>query len=202
MDTKPSTAALCWMNQRLLPRQRRALRHPAAESMSICAEARVNTQRINQEQQMKAAMNRTLRRRILGTILLTTLMMCTASFTSAAPVEKRVVHNSKMSRSAIENLQRWVSSGHDAWCMSAQLVATAEMRRLVPEFAGYQYDLAALPLEMRSQAATSAVYTYHSVDGRTSYRITMRRYSWLKCIAGDVRSIVWVPAKTEVISNE
>ncbi|HMI53876.1 MAG TPA: hypothetical protein VK525_20345 [Candidatus Saccharimonadales bacterium] len=202
MDTKPSTAALCWMNQRSLPSQRRALRHPAAEFESICKEGAVNTRRINQEQKMKAAMSRTLRRRILGASLLTALMMCTASFVGATPVEKRVVQTSGITRSAIENLQRWVSSGHDAWCLNAQLVASAELRRLAPEFAGDQYELAALPLETRSHAATSVVYTYYSLDGRTSYRITMRRYCWLQAIAGNARSIVWVPAKTEVISNE
>ena len=202
MDTKPSTAALCWMNQRSLPSQRRALRHPAAEFELICAEGAVNARRINQEQKMKAAMSRTLRRRILGASLLTALMMCTASFVGATPVEKRVVQTSGITRSAIENLQGWVSSGHDTWCKSAQLVASAEIRRLAPEFAGYRYDLAALPLEIRSQAATSAVYTYHSLDGRTSYHITMRRYRWLQAIAGNASSIVWVPAKTEVISNE
>jgi hypothetical protein len=134
--------------------------------------------------------------------LLTALLMCTASFVGAMPVEKRVVHTSGISRSAIENLQRWVSSGHDAWCLNAQTVASAELRRLAPEFAGEQYDLAALPLETRSHAATSVVYTYHSLDRRTSYRITVRRYWWLQAIAGNAQSIVWVPAKTEVISSE
>jgi hypothetical protein len=142
-------------------------------------------------------------RRLSGAILLGALAIAAPTIASAAaPEQQQEVRISRIDRRAIENLQRWVSNGHDTWCKDAQLVASAEMRRIAPEFAGYQYDLASLPLEARSQAATRAVFTYTSLDGHKTYRITLRRYTWLLPLAGDARSIVWVPSRTEIITNQ
>jgi hypothetical protein len=143
------------------------------------------------------------RRRLLATTLLGCLVIAVPAIASAAPQQQqqREVRVPRSDRRAIENLQRWVSNGHDTWCKDAQLVASAEMRRIAPEFAGYQYDLASLPLETRSQAATRADFTYTSLDGHKTYRITLRRYAWLMPLTGDARSIVWVPSRTEIITN-
>jgi len=143
-------------------------------------------------------------RRLVVAILLGSLAMATPAGVSAAPQQQplqREVRVPRIDHRAIENLQRWVSGGHDTWCKDAQLVASAEMRRIDPEFAGYQYDLASLPLEKNSQAATSAVFTYTALDGHKTYRITLRRYAWLLPLAGDTRSIVWVPSRTEIITH-
>jgi hypothetical protein len=120
----------------------------------------------------------------------------------AAPKPHSIVRMRKVDRAAMENLQRWVNAGHASWCKDAQLVASAELRRVAPEFSGYQFDLVSLPLEAQSHAATRAVFTYTSLDGRTTYRITLRRYLWLLPLAGDVRSIVWVPARVEIANHE
>lgn len=144
-------------------------------------------------------------RRLAAAILVGSLALAAPIVASVAPQQeqqqRRQVRALRVDRAAVENLQRWVSSGHDAWCKDAQLVASAEMRRIAPEFAGYQYDLASLPLEPRTQAATRAVFTYTSLDGHKTYRITLRRYAWLLPLAGDARSIVWVPSRTEIITK-
>lgn len=135
-------------------------------------------------------------------LFLVALVIAMPVLAGAQSLSRKAVYTPKIDRSVIENLQRWVNDGHDAWCKDAQPVASAEMRRIAPEFSGYQYDLAALPLESHSQAATRAVFTYHSLDGHTTYRITLRRYAWLKPLVNDTRSMIWIPAQTEVTIHE
>ena len=76
------------------------------------------------------------------------------------------------------------------------------MRRLAPDFSGYQFDLASLPLEREAGGDDTAIFSYTSFDGRLRYRITLRRYRWLKAIAGEEQQIVWVPAETEVLTKD
>ena len=157
--------------------------------------SRINVARVGQ-------MERSLRRTIVGVVLLGILAAVSPLMAMAQGSVRKVVHVSHLNRQGIENLQRWVSAGHDSWCKNSQMVASAEMQRLAPDFSGYRYDQTALPIESRSHGTVKAVYTYYSADGHTAYRITLRRYAWLRPIAGNARSIVWIPAKTEVISNE
>jgi hypothetical protein len=146
---------------------------------------------------------RTYRRRFTDAMLLVALAIAAPTMADATPQPSQdEVHVRRIDRQAIENLQRWVSAGHDTWCKDAQLVASAEMRRIAPEFAGYQYELASLPLETQTQAAARTVFSYTSLDGRKTYRITLRRYHWLLPLAGDARSIVWVPSRTEIITKQ
>jgi hypothetical protein len=214
MSTKASTAALGRNCQRLFLRQRRAPRHSAggftfedqhhnfASIEPDAKEPSMNAQTIITKEAPVEEIYRIFRRRLCAAMLLGSLAIAAPAIASAAPQQQqREVRVPRIDRRAIENLQRWVSNGHDTWCKDAQLVASAEMRRIAPEFAGYEYDLASLPLETRSQAATRAVFTYTSLDGRKTYRITLRRYAWLLPLAGDTRSIVWVPTRAEVITN-
>jgi len=145
---------------------------------------------------------RTIRRRLIGALLLGVGIFVIPMVAAAAPVEHKRFGVPKLDRRAIENLQRWVSDGHDAWCKDPQLVASMEMRRIAPDFAGYQFDLASLPLEKELSGVDRVVFKYTSVDGRTMYRITLRRYAWLLPIAGEQKSIVWVPTRTEIVSNQ
>ena len=201
MDTKASTAALSWTIQRWLLNQRRAPRHPAAEFTTECEEDVMKTKFSKMDVARAGQMERSFRRRIMGIVLLGILTALPVMATAQSSV-RRVVHVSHLNKEAIENLQRWVSAGHDSWCKNSQMVASAEMQRLALGFSGYRYDQTALPIESRTRGTRQAVYTYYSADGHTAYRITLRRYSWLQPIAGNARSIVWVPAKTEVISSE
>jgi hypothetical protein len=144
---------------------------------------------------------RTIRRRFIAAVLLGAVSFVVPVVAAAAPVPHREVRTLRVDRRAIENLQRWVSDGHDGWCRDAQMVASAEMRRMAPDFSGYQFDLASLPLEKELDAADRVVFSYTSFDGRVTYRITLRRYAWLTAIAGEKRSIIWVPAETEIITK-
>jgi hypothetical protein len=216
MSTKASTAALRRNCQRSFLRRRRVPRHSAsgltfedlrhnfASFIPIAKETPMNAQAIITKEVPVEKIYRIFRRRLFAAILVGSLALAAPAIASAAPQQQqqREVRVPRIDRRAIENLQRWVSNGHDMWCKDAQLVASAEMRRIAPEFAGYEYDLASLPLETRSQAATRAVFTYTSLDGRKTYRITLRRYAWLLPLAGDTRSIVWVPTRTEIIANQ
>jgi hypothetical protein len=139
--------------------------------------------------------------RTLLAVLAGSMMIVAPAIAAASPLPHKEVSIPRVDRRVIENLQRWVSGGHDTWCKDARLVASAEMQRIAPEFAGYEYDLVSLPLETKSQAAMRAEFTYTSLDGRKTYRITLQRYAWLLPLAGDARSIVWVPSRTEIITN-
>jgi hypothetical protein len=149
----------------------------------------------------KMASSRAVRRRVIGALLVGVFSFVVPVIAAASPAPQKVVKVPVIDRRAMENLQRWVNDGHDEWCKDARMVASAEMRRMTPEFAGYQFDLAALPLEKEGQEANRAVFRYSSMDGRVTYRITLRRYEWLLPIAGSRKSIVWVPARTEILTK-
>ena len=50
--------------------------------------------------------------------------------------EDRITNERTINRAELENLQRWVSSGHADWCKDARLVAAEELWRLALE----EYD--------------------------------------------------------------
>lgn len=140
--------------------------------------------------------------RITFSLLLWTLGAATMNLTAAQtqPKEHRVVQNFSVDRATVENLQRWVNSGHDSWCRDPQLVAAAVLRRISPEFS--EYELTSLPLERERSQKTKAIYTFHSLDGRASYRITLRRYRYLRPMAGSLRQMIWVPESAEIITRD
>lgn len=121
----------------------------------------------------------------------------------ARPHSERVVLNRAINRAAIENLQRWVSSGHESWCKDARMVASAELRRIAPD---YDYsaggsELTALPLQTEFLTGTKAVFTWTPLDGRATYRLTVERFAWLLPMAGERGNIVWVPTSTEIVTH-
>ena len=119
----------------------------------------------------------------------------TAAADRPADVSRGVDH------AKVENLQRWVSAGHEEWCKDARLVAMDELKRLAPAFAGGPADLDAVPLDTESADGERAVFVWSSPDGRATYRVTVERFGWLLSIAGDANSIVWVPTHAEVIHH-
>ena len=109
----------------------------------------------------------------------------------------------RVSRRAVENLQRWVNGGHDTWCKDARVVASAELRRMAPEFSGDELDLVSLPLEPESKSSRRIVLAWSSVDGSARYRVILRRYEWLKpMVHNKVSDMVWVPVRVEMIRIE
>lgn len=116
------------------------------------------------------------------------------------PREHRMVLNFPDDRAKVEALQRWVNAGHDPWCRDPQLVAAATLRRVSPELPGY--ELAPFPLELEHNQKTKVVYTFHSIDGRTTYRITLRRNLYLLPTAGSLDRIIWIPENAEIITRD
>ena len=139
--------------------------------------------------------------RLAGGILAGLLAFAVPAASVAAPAERRVDVSRDLDRDKIENLQRWVSAGHEEWCKDARLVAIDELRRVAPFFGGNSADLDALPLDTESADAERAVLVWSSPDGRATYRVTVERFGWLLPIAGDANAIVWVPTHAEIIAH-
>jgi len=138
--------------------------------------------------------------RIAGA-LLAGMLAIGAPAAMAAAGERRIDLKTKLDRHKIENLQRWVSAGHEEWCKDARLVAMDELRRVAPAFAGNEADMEALPLDAEQASENRAVFVWTSPDGKASYRVTVERFEWLLPIAGEADSIVWVPTHAEIIAQ-
>jgi hypothetical protein len=138
--------------------------------------------------------------RITFSLILWTLGAASMNLAAAEPKEHRAVYNFSVERAKIEDLQRWVNAGHDSWCREPQLVAAVSLRRVLLESG--DFDLASLPLEVEHSQKTSAVYIFHSLDGNTTYRVTVRRYHWLLPVAGNLRKMIWVPEHAEILTRD
>src|SRR5882672_686790 len=213
-ENPASTAALSRFEISLS--QRRALRHPAGapgklKSFAVQLRRRIreevmngtfsrNASAKNAEQQAVSSSVKTLSIRIAGGVLAGMLAIATPA-TMATGAERRVEVSRDVDRVKIENLQRWVSAGHEEWCKDARLVATDELKRVAPAFAGASSDLEALPMDEESAEEGRAVFVWTSPDGKASYRVAVERFEWLLPIAGDADSIVWVPTHAEIIAQ-
>jgi hypothetical protein len=140
--------------------------------------------------------------RITFSLILWTLGAATMEIAAAQTREHREVRNFPMDRAHIETLQRWVNSAQDEWCRDPQLVASTAVRQVAPQLSESEFELASLPLEGEPSRVTKAIYTYHSLDGRTTYRITLRRFRWLLPTAGTFRQMIWVPERAEIITRD
>ena len=129
------------------------------------------------------------------------LLLAPPAARPAPPRDQHVVMNHTIDKAAIENLQRWVSAGHESWCKDARMVASQELLRIAPDFAGGQAELQALSLQTEFLAGTRAIFTWTPLDGRATYRVTVERYAWLLPIAGERDCIIWVPARIEIVAH-
>lgn len=100
-------------------------------------------------------------------------------------------------RAKAEDLQRWVNEGHDQWCRDPQLVAASALRRVSSDSSEFEPT----SLQLESNEKNKAVYTFHSLDGYTTYRITLRRYRFLLRTAGSFQRIIWIPETAEILSR-
>src|SRR5262249_52123533 len=139
---------------------------------------------------------RMLRAGMLGALLLVLPVVSTS-----APIVHKETRLRPVDRPAIENLQRWVNGGHDSWCRDAREVATAELRKTAPEFTGNRLDLVPLPAAGHKTPG-QALFGWTSLDGHATYSITLRRYDWLKPLAGKTSNTVWVPSKIVITRSE
>ena len=140
--------------------------------------------------------------RITFCLAMWTLGAMTMTIAEAETREHRAVETIHVERARVENLQRWVDAGHDAWCRNPQLVAAMTLRRIAPEFANYDFELASLTTDNGKSSSNRAIYSFHSIDGHTSYRITLRRFRWQGKTAASREDRIWVPVRSERITRE
>ena len=116
--------------------------------------------------------------------------------------EDRITNDRNINRSEVENLQRWVSSGHADWCKDARLVAAEELWRLAAEYSGDGFELNAISAEPIANGGNRVTFEWAPMDGRALYRVTVERFDWLLPIAKDTEAIVWVPTSMEIRIHE
>jgi len=215
MSQKLSTAALASCKRQLKLR-RRAPRHPAGEARRKSRSEGTSTFgqaliAVREEDTMSSnttnGSTRTIRQ-ILPVILRVTLFLAlwtlgAATMTVEAQTpEHRVIQQLPVSRRRVENLQRSVNSGHNGWCRDAKSVATQTIQRISPEFANDDFELASLTTQDGKPSGNKAVYTFHSLDGHRSYRVTLRRFGWQTKTAGAANDRIWVPVRVETITRD
>ena len=222
MSKKTSTAALDSFRKGQLRNQRRAPRHPTGEERSKKVWKQRGNERAREFGQAQivvrreSAMNKNANsgaagtfRAILPVILritfclaMWTLGVMTMSIAEAQTREQRVAQRIPVDRARVENLQRWVDAGHDTWCRDPQSVAAMALRRVAPEFSNYDFELASLTTGNETVSPTQAVYTFHSIDGRTSYRISLRRFRWQSKTTVSPNERIWIPVRSEKLTRE
>ncbi len=116
--------------------------------------------------------------------------------------EDRIVNERTVNRAEVENLQRWVSSGHADWCKDARLVAAEELWRIAAEYSGDGFELNEIAAEIIANGGDRVTFEWAPLDGRAQYRVTVERFDWLLPIAKDTEAIVWVPTSTEIRVHE
>lgn len=222
MSKKTSTAALESICKRRLTNRRRAPRHPAGEKRNNEAGKQRNNERVAAFGQALIAVRREDvmdRKNVRGaaarfTVILPVILritFCLAMWTLGAMTmtiaeaqtrEERVVQKIPVYRARVENLQRWVDAGHDTWCRDPQFVAAMALRRVAPEFSNYDFELASLTTGNEKVSPTQAAFTFHSLDGHSSYRITLRRFRWQNKTASSPNKRIWIPVRSERITRE
>ena len=139
--------------------------------------------------------------RIAFSLLLWTLGFASMNLVEAQVKPRRVVRDYPFDRTKLEHLQRRVNEGHDTWCRDPKLVASAALNRVAPGVANSEFELASLPNERTTARGTKSIYTFASLDGRTTYQVNLRRYRYLLPIAGTPDKIVWAPVRIETITR-
>jgi hypothetical protein len=216
MEPKASTAALePDVHRKSALRRRRIPRHPAGGSRKqgsreaskdeeLTRGAEIQSER--EEEAMrgwKRIESRTRREvgkklRAMRAVIVAALLFVAPVVAAAGPVSHKETRIPRVDRRAIENLQRWVNGGHEAWCKDAREVATMELHRVAPEFSGDRLDLVSLPANTHKTNAAQAEFSWTSLDGSASYQITVQRYDWLKPLASSISGTVWVPSRVEI----
>jgi hypothetical protein len=222
MSKKTSTAALDSICKGRLTNRRRAPRHPAGGKRNNEVRKQGSNGRAKEFGQARIVVRREdamHRNSVRGTIekvkvilpVILRITFCLAMWTlgalsmtiaEAQTREHRAVETIPVDRARVENLQRWVDAGHDTWCRNPPLVAAMTLRRIAPEFANYDFELASLTNGNEEISPARAVYTFHSVDGYTSYRITLRRFRWHRKAGVSIDGQIWVPVRSEKLTRD
>jgi hypothetical protein len=154
-----------------------------------------------EKRNMRSGLKRTIGIGVAG-MLAGAMTLAPLAAASSVGKEERIVNERAINRAEVENLQRWVSSGHADWCKDARLVAAEELWRLAPEYSGDGLELNAISGETNAAGGDRVTFEWASMDGRAVYRVTVERFDWLLPIASDTEAIVWVPTSTEIRTHE
>jgi hypothetical protein len=203
MSRKPSTAALDSFRHSSFPIRRRAPRHPAGEAVNTITAIQEETMNltITSHPYRKTRINSTVVLHISLALLLAFLAIFTTSSASAQTKPHPLVKTYPLNRANAENLQRWVNAGHDTWCRDPKLVAAHTLEQFAPGIADSTYELASQPVVRKLSGGRTVTYTYHSLDGQTTYGVTLRRPPWLRPTAGSTNKTVWLPTRLEIALN-
>jgi hypothetical protein len=215
MSAKASTAALESLASRSLPNQRRVPRHPAGAKHSRGKDRVTKVQAVQTAILREDAMNGNNQfatsihhktivpviLRITFSLLLWTLGLASMNLVEAHVKTQRVVRDYPVDRAKLEHLQRWVNAGHDTWCRDPKLVASAALHRVAPGLADSEFELASLPSGRTNVHGTKSIYTFASLDGRSTYQVTLRRYRWLLPVAGTPDRVVWATVRIATITR-
>lgn len=139
--------------------------------------------------------------RITLTLLLAFLAISTTPAANAQTTSHRLVKTYPLNRANAENLQSLVNAGHDTWCRDPKLVAAHTLDQFAPGIADSTYELASQPVVHKLSNGRTVTYTYHSLDGQTTYRVTLQRPQWLRSTAGSLNKTVWLPTRLEILTN-
>ena len=153
------------------------------------------------EKKIRAGVMRAFAIRVVG-MLAGAMTLVPLAAAGAVREEDRITNERIINRREVENLQRWVSSGHADWCKDARLVAAEELWRLATEYSGDGFELNAISAEPIANGGNRVTFEWAPMDGRALYRVTVERFDWLLPIAKDSESIVWVPTSTEIRVHE
>jgi hypothetical protein len=180
-------------NRIISPNGHKKIETPKEKNMSAQS---VTTNSVPKQNMIPMVLNITVN------LLLWTLGLAAMSVAHTENEPQRIVQEFQIDRSRVENLQRWVDSGHDTWCRSANLVAQSTLQRIAPEYLAADLELTSVPTEAEQLGPDKTVYTYHSLDGRITYRVTVARCPWLLHSGNSKDALVWVPIRTEKITQE
>jgi hypothetical protein len=153
------------------------------------------------ERNMRRGLKRALGIGVLG-MLAGAMTFAPLAAAGGVREEDRITNDRTINRAEVENLQRWVSTGHADWCKDARLVAAEELWRLAPEYSGDGFELNAISAEPIASGSNRVTFEWAPLDGRVLYRVTVERFDWLLPIAKDTEAIVWVPTSTEIRIHE
>jgi len=203
MSRKPSTAALDSFRHSSFLLRRRAPRHPAGEIVNTITDIQEEAMNltITSRPYRKTQIDSTVVLRITLTLFLAFLAISTTPAASAHTKPYPLVKTYPLNRANAQNLQRWVNAGHDTWCRDPKLVAAHTLDQFAPGIADSTYELASQPVVRKLSHGSIATYTYHSLDGQSTYRVTLRRPQWLRPTAGSLNKTVWLPTRLEIVRN-
>jgi hypothetical protein len=153
------------------------------------------------ERKMRRGLKRAMGIGVVGMLAgaMTLALLATAG---SVREEDRISNDRTINRAEVENLQRWVSTGHADWCKDARLVAAEELWRLAPEYSGDGFELNVIGADLIAHGSNRVTFEWAPLDGRARYRVTVERFGWLLPIAKDTEAIVWVPTSTEIRAHE